>query len=168
VYIVIEPSMGFGTGHHATTRLCLRALQEMDLTGAEVLDVGTGSGVLAIAACRLGARRATGIDNDADAIRSANDNLQLNAGAGDVNFVLADLAVWLDGPRADVVTANLTGAVLERAATLILATARPGGTLILSGLLTPEQPAVLAAFEAARFADAFDEDGWAALILKKV
>jgi ribosomal protein L11 methyltransferase len=160
--------MGFGTGHHATTRLCLRALQAADLTNADVLDVGTGSGVLAIAACRLGARRATGVDNDADAIRSANDNLQLNAGAGDVHFVLADLAIWLDSPRADVVTANLTGGVLERAAALILGAVRPGGTLILSGLLTPEQPAVLAAFEGARLADAFEEDGWAALILKKV
>ncbi len=174
VYIVIEPSMGFGTGHHATTRLCLRALQATDLAGADVLDVGTGSGVLAIAACRLGARHAIGIDNDADAIRSANDNLRLNASGGpgnpgdDVHFELADLSVWLDGPCADVVTANLTGAVLERAAALILAAARPGGTLILSGLLTPEQPAVLAAFEAAQFADAFEEDGWAALILKKV
>jgi ribosomal protein L11 methyltransferase len=168
VTIVIEPSMGFGTGHHATTRLCLRALQAMELTGADVLDVGTGSGVLAIAACRLGARRAIGIDNDADAIRSANDNLQLNGGAGDVHFELADLAVWLDGPRADVVTANLTGAVLERAAAPILAAARPGGTLILSGLLAPEQPGVLAAFAAAHLADALEEDGWAALILKKV
>ncbi len=168
VTIVIEPSMGFGTGHHATTRLCLRALQATELAGADVLDVGTGSGVLAIAACRLGARRAIGIDNDADAIRSANDNLQLNAAAGDVRFELADLAVWLDGPRADVVTANLTGAVLERAAALILAAAHPGGTLILSGLLTPEQPAVLAAFGSAHLADALEEDGWAALILTKV
>jgi ribosomal protein L11 methyltransferase len=168
VTVIIEPSMGFGTGHHATTRLCLRALQATELAGADVLDVGTGSGVLAIAACGLGARCAIGIDNDADAIRSANDNLQLNDGAGDVHFVLADLAVWLDGRRADVVTANLTGAVLERAAASILAAARPGGTLILSGLLTPEQPAVLAAFRAAHLADAFEEDGWAALILKKV
>jgi ribosomal protein L11 methyltransferase len=168
VYIVIEPSMGFGTGHHATTRLCLRALQATDLAGADVLDVGTGSGVLAIAASRLGARRAIGIDNDADAIRSANDNLQLNPDARDVRFELADLAVWLDGPRADLVTANLTGAVLERAAALIMAGTRPGGTMILSGLLTPERPSVQAAFSAARLADAFEEDGWAALILKKV
>ena len=169
-HVVIQPSMGFGTGHHATTRLCLRALQaiDRDLAGADVLDVGTGSGVLAIAACRLGARRAVGIDHDADAIRSANENLQLNPDAGDVRFELVDLAAWLDRPRADVVTANLTGAVLERAAALILAATRPGGTMILSGLMTPERPAVQAAFERARLVEAFEEDGWAALILKNV
>ena len=129
---------------------------------------GTGSGVLAIAACRLGARRAVGIDYDADAIRSANENLQLNPDAGDVRFELVDLSVWLDRPRADIVTANLTGAVLERAATLILSATRPGGMMILSGLMTPERPSVRAAFEAARLVDELEEDGWAALILKKV
>jgi ribosomal protein L11 methyltransferase len=170
VTIVIQPSMGFGTGHHATTRLCLRALQSIEpaLAGADVLDVGTGSGVLAIAACRLGARRAVGIDHDVDAIRSANENLQLNSDAGDARFELVDLSVWLDRPRADIVTANLTGAVLERAAASILSATRPGGTMILSGLLTPERPSVQAAFGAARLVDAFEEDGWAALILKKM
>src|SRR5437763_5665948 len=104
--------MGFGTGHHATTRLCLAALQAIDLRGQFVLDVGTGSGLLAIAAARLGAARAVGTDDDPDAIQAANENLALNDVAN-VQFVVADL--MKDAlPQAPVVVANLMGALIVR------------------------------------------------------
>jgi ribosomal protein L11 methyltransferase len=145
IQIVIQPSMGFGTGHHETTRLCLEALQTVDLTNAFVLDVGTGSGVLAIAADLLGATKALGIDNDPDAIHSARENLMLNPRARRTSVALADLMTTAL-PPADVVTANLTGALLVRAAGVLAGAVRPGGTLILSGILANERDAVRGAF----------------------
>ena len=165
--IVIVPSMGFGTGHHVTTRLCLAALQTVDLTGRTVLDVGTGSGVLAIAADRLGAARAIGIDVDEDAIQSARENLDLNPDVRRVTFETVDLAARAL-PPADVVTANLTGALLVRSAPALLAAIQPGGTLILSGIQSHERDEVRRAFAVA--ADECwerDEDGWVGIAVKK-
>jgi ribosomal protein L11 methyltransferase len=164
--LVILPSMGFGTGHHATTRLCLAALQTIDLRAQVVLDIGTGSGVLAMAAERLGAARATGIDHDADAIQSARENLQLNRDVRSVSFDLADLAA-ARLPETDVVTANLTGALLVRSSSAVLAAVRPGGTLILSGLLSHERDEVCAAFLPAAVVWEREEDGWVGLVMKK-
>jgi ribosomal protein L11 methyltransferase len=155
--IVIEPSMGFGTAHHATTRLCLRALQRLDLHGSRVLDIGTGSGVLAIAAAKLGAGSVVGIDDDPDALQAALDNVARNR----VNVDLRGLDLRRDRLEpADVVLANLTGSMLARSAAGLAALAR-GGTVIVSGLLDNEADAVRAAFSP--FTSRFhreDEDGW--------
>ena len=165
ICIVIEPSMGFGTGHHVTTRLCLEALQTIDLGGATVLDAGTGSGILAIAAVHLGAARAIGIDDDADAIQAARENLSLNPG-GRVAFEIGDLRSMPLDP-ADVVTANLTGALLVQSASTLLAATRPGGALVLSGLLAPERDDVVRAFEGVTVAWEREEDGWVGLVVEK-
>jgi ribosomal protein L11 methyltransferase len=164
--------MGFGTGHHATTRLCLRALQATDLTNRFVLDIGTGSGVLAIAAVRLGAARAIGVDYDADAIQSANENLALNRGIESIEFRIADLSDR-DLPAADIVTANLTGAALIRFAARLVELVRHEGVLIVSGLLDEERDEVARAFRETAVLPAgpgvFEqhEEGWVALAMKR-
>lgn len=161
--IVIQPSMGFGTGHHATTRLCLAALQTISLEGSVVVDLGTGSGVLAIAARRLGAQIALGIDSDADAVRAATENLRLNDGVSGVSFEVRDLMSWLarpDPPRPDVVTANLTGAMLGRAAPALAALLHPDARLIVSGVLQSERDEVATAFPALDVVWEAKEDGW--------
>jgi ribosomal protein L11 methyltransferase len=166
IAIIIEPSMGFGTGHHATTRLCLAALQTIDVRGSVVLDVGTGSGILAIAAARLGAARVHAIDVDADAAMSAQDNLVLNPDARNVTVELADMASTTL-PAADVVLANLTGAVLVRSAGLLLAATGTGGTLIISGILADEENDVRGAFADVRPCQREQEDEWVCLTMKK-
>ena len=163
--IVIEPSMGFGTGHHATTRLCLAALQAIDLTDAVALDVGTGSGVLAIAADRLGAARVYGIDCDADAIQSARENLTRNPQAARVTFDVADVSTAAL-PLAAVVTANLTSALLIRSASTLAATVAPGGSLIVSGLLAHERADVVAAYAPTPVVWEREEDGWVGLTFR--
>jgi ribosomal protein L11 methyltransferase len=166
ITIVITPSTGFGTGHHATTRLCLAALQTLDLAGVSMLDVGTGSGILAIAAVCLGASPVAGIDSDPDAIEAARGNLPLNPGAEDVRFDVADITADTIRP-ADVVTANLTGALLVRAAAGLTRAVRPGGHLVVSGLLADEEGPARAAFADLAVAGRLSEDEWVALILKK-
>lgn len=166
VEVVIQPSMGFGTGHHASTRLCLAALQTLPLAGCDVLDVGTGSGILALAARALGARSALGIDYDPDAIQSASENLPLNPGLDRVLFEVRDLG--RDPlPAAPVVTANLTGALLCRAAGILLASLADPGHLIVSGVLASERDEVRAAFVALDLAWEAREDEWVGLCFRR-
>ena len=162
--IVIQPSMGFGTGHHATTRLCLSALQQMDLRGRRVVDVGTGSGVLAIAASLLGAAPVAGIDDDPDAIQAARENLGLNPQAR-VALDVVDLRTS-SLPPADVVLANLTGGLLMSAAPSLTALAAPGGRLILSGFMDHEETDVRQAFGAFAAMARAQEDEWVCVTLE--
>jgi ribosomal protein L11 methyltransferase len=162
--IVIQPSMGFGTGHHASTRLCIDALQRLNVGGRTVLDVGTGSGVLAIAASLLGASRSVGIDDDADAIAAARGNLELNPQA-EATLLVADLRAT-DVGSADVVIANLTGGLLIAAAGTLQDLVARGGWLVLSGLMAVEETDVLAAFPTWTVEHRSEEDEWLCLVLK--
>jgi len=156
--IVIQPSMGFGTGHHATTRLCLAALQEVDVRGRSVIDVGTGSGVLAIAARRLGASGVLAIDDDPDAIGAAEANVALNHESR-IALEIGDFRSAKIG-QFDLVTANLTGALLMASADRLASLAIPGGRLILSGFMGHEEREVLRAFDGCTLEWRAQEDEW--------
>jgi ribosomal protein L11 methyltransferase len=169
ITVVIAPSMGFGTGHHATTRLCLAALQQIDVAAAEVLDFGTGSGVLAMAAVYLGAAHALGVDDDPDAIQSAVESLALNPDlpAGRIVFVVGDL-MTMEVPAADVVTANLTGGLLIRASGRLRQAVKPGGLLIMSGLETTERDQVWRAFDGFEQLSEAEEAGWSTITARRL
>jgi ribosomal protein L11 methylase PrmA len=145
ILITIEPSMGFGTGHHETTRLCLELMQQLDFGGARVIDVGTGSGILALAAWKLGAARVTAVDCDPDALQNARDNIARNRGGGTIQVVEADLSV-LTADRVEIVLANLTAAVLQRHAATLWGLVAREGTLVVSGFSPGEIDGVAGAF----------------------
>ena len=164
--IIIEPSTGFGTGHHATTRLCLQMMRRLELRGARVLDVGTGSGVLALAAWKLGAGDAVAVDNDPDALENARANIDRNGAGPSIDIIQDDLGS-LRVQRADVVLANLTGAVLVRYAAELAGLAVDGGYLIVSGFAPPDAPVVRAAFKSLSVIAEESEGDWAALTLRR-
>ena len=164
IVIVIRPSMGFGTGH-ATTRLCLAALQSLDLHGRRALDVGTGSGVLAIAAARLGAADVLAIDDDPDALLAARDNLSLNPGVA-VTLCPADVRSSDFEPR-DLVVANLTGGLLIQAAGRLHDLTTASVRLILSGLQTHEEADVRRVYRGFVLSARTQEDEWLCVTLQR-
>jgi ribosomal protein L11 methyltransferase len=164
--IIIEPSTGFGTGHHATTRLCLRMLRRLEVRGARVLDIGTGSGVLALAAWKLGAADVIAIDHDPDALDNARTNIDRNGAGPAIDLICDDLG-GLRIQRADIVLANLTGAVLVRHASELRALAVDGGYLILSGFAPQDSAVVRAAFKGLDVIEESAEADWAALTLRR-
>lgn len=163
--IVIEPSTGFGTGHHATTRLCLVLLQQLGVRGARVLDIGTGSGVLALAAWKLGAGDVVAIDNDPDALDNARANIARNGAAPSIDIIRDDLES-LRIQRADIVLANLTGAVLVRYAAELRSLAVDGGCFVLSGFAPQDVAVIKTAFAGLTVLVEETEGEWAALTLR--
>ena len=163
--IIIQPSMGFGTGHHATTRLCLTALQRIDLQGKTVVDVGTGSGVLAIAARRLGASGVLAIDDDADAIAAAEENVRLNDESR-IALEVADLRESKIG-QFDVVIANLTGGLLIASADRLQSFTAGTGRLVLSGFMDQDEGDVIAAFAGCSVEHRAQEDEWVCTTLHR-
>lgn len=145
--LIIPAAMAFGTGEHATTASCLRLLCDIapTLSSWRMLDLGTGSGILAIGARLLGAKHVDAGDFDPHAVRVARENLQLNKVNG-VHVKRLDVLQWAPSKQWDVVTANLFSSVLVQAAPAITKATRPGGWLILSGILRAQERECLRAF----------------------
>lgn len=148
--IVIEPKMAFGTGSHETTRLALVAIDETLTAGDHVLDVGTGSGILSIAAVKLGAADAVGVDTDPLAVENARENVAQNGVAGRVE-VLAGSASDVDG-TFDLVAANIVSSILTPMLSTLRTRLNPQGRLVLCGVLAREEPAFVEAVGAAGLA----------------
>lgn len=167
ITIEIEPSRGFGTGHHQSTRLCLVLLQNRSLSGLSVLDVGTGSGVLAITAAKLGATYVSAIDIDADSVENARENIARNGVAGTVEAHVRDFVEDNTLAAADLVMANLTGTLLLRHARELARLVRPAGMLIVAGFTIDQRETVPDAFSGFVATESAEEDGWCAFLLKR-
>lgn len=147
VNVILDPGLAFGTGTHATTALCLRWLDSLDLHAKKVLDFGCGSGILGIAAVKLGASDMLGIDIDPQALQATEENARRNQVSEQVSVALPQ-----HNPQylADVVLANILAAPLRELRQVISDYCRPGGKLVLSGILV-EQAQEIADLYAAQF-----------------
>ena len=159
INIVLDPGLAFGTGSHPTTRLCLRWLDANIRGGESVLDYGCGSGILAIAALKLGAGKTLGVDVDAQAVQASYDNAAANQVVAD--FYLPDNAPDI---QSDVVVANILTNPLRALAPLLAKATKPHGRIVLSGILVEQADEVIALYSSwFDFAPVVQEDGWVCL-----
>jgi ribosomal protein L11 methyltransferase len=171
--IEIEAALAFGTGHHGTTRGCLLAIDllcKSRLQPKKILDLGTGTGVLAIAAARAWRRRVLATDIDAAAVRVARENARLNRAGPTVEFVTAHgvtAPAIRDRAPFDLVLANILLGPLQRLAAPLVNNVAPGGHVVLSGLMNAQANAALAAYHALKLERRIEIDGWTTLVMKQ-
>lgn len=167
IVITMDPGMAFGTGTHETTSLCLETLDSMVKGGERVLDIGTGSGILAIAALKLGAAEAEGVDIDPMCVRTAGENAQLNGVDGKLKVLVGDLSDKATG-KYDIITANIVANAILHLAPCVPALLAEGGTFIASGIIDAREEEVCAGLAAAglKVAEVRRQGGWVAILCK--
>lgn len=159
VNVMLDPGLAFGTGTHPTTALCLKWLDGLQLEGTTVVDFGCGSGILGIAALKLGATRLVGIDLDPQALLASQDNANRNQVGDKIELYLPQYQPTLE---ADVVLANILAGPLRELREVISGYCRPGGKLVLSGILENQAEDVALAYSQEFIMDAIVVDGeWA-------
>lgn len=166
--IRLDPGMAFGTGTHETTSLCLEVLDERVRGGERVLDIGTGSGILAIAALRLGAACAEGVDIDPMCVRTAGENAQRNGVQDRFTVLVGDLSDKASGVY-NIITANIVAAAILSLAPHVPALMAPGAVFVASGIIDTRKEEVLAGLRGAGL-DPFEvreKRGWVCIVCRK-
>lgn len=168
IVVRLDPGAAFGTGTHPTTTLCLRAMEKLVRPGMTVFDIGTGSGVLAITAAKLGAGAVTAVDYDSTALRVARENIAQNGLADAITLKESDILRNVTG-RADVVTANIIADIIIRIFADLDAHLAPGGALLASGIIASRAEDVRQAGKAYDFVvtEEWEAKDWAAMIFRR-
>ena len=165
--ITMDPGMAFGTGTHETTSLCLETLDSLVKGGERVLDIGTGSGILAIAALKLGAAVAEGVDIDPMCVRTAGENARRNGVQDRFTVLVGDLSDKASG-QYNIITANIVAAAILSLAPHVSALMAPGARFIASGIIDTRKDEVLTGLRAAGLepVEVKEKRGWACIICK--
>jgi len=162
INVYLDPGLAFGTGTHATTAMCLAALDDAVEGGERVVDYGCGSGILAIAALRLGASSALGVDNDPQALTASRDNAQRNqieASSLDILFPESPgIDAWVG--NSDLVVANILAGPLLTLADELIGLMTPGAKLLLTGILTEQAPELIERYARVNLRVSDTRDGW--------
>ena len=168
VKLILDPGLAFGTGGHETTSLCLEALDEQVRGGERVLDIGTGSGILAIAALKLGAASAEGVDIDPVAVRTAGENAALNGVQDKLTVLVGDLSDKASGTY-DIITANIVANAILSLAPAVPGLMAEGATFIASGIIDSRKDEVIAGLEKAGLSvvEVKEKRGWECIVCKK-
>ena len=166
--ITMDPGMAFGTGTHETTSLCLEVLDERVQGGERMLDIGTGSGILAIAALKLGAAEAEGVDIDPMCVRTAGENAARNGVQDRLKVLVGDLSDKASGVY-NIITANIVAAAILSLAPHVPALMAPGAVFVASGIIDTRKEEVLAGLRAAGLEpfDVREKRGWVCVVCRR-